>query len=101
MPIEIVEIGPPTTVAGGKSVYEEYWFGDEQDVGPCYSSVSSNPPFKGRLTQGQQGRVGYQKLSPGGVWIPNATAWHYTVTTTNTEAYATAYNLQIAILKNG
>jgi hypothetical protein len=100
MPVNVVDVGPPTTLAAGKSVTEEYWFGDQQDVGVCFASIATEPQFKARLVQSDQGRVGYQMLI-GGVWHPGSTAWNYTVTTRNLENYSVAFNLRIAILKNG
>ncbi len=100
MPVSIVDIGPPTTLAAGARVTEEYWFGDQQDVGVCFASIATEPQFKAKLVQSDQGRGGYQKLV-GGVWRPGSTAWNYTVTTRNLEAYTVAYNLRIAILTNG
>ena len=104
MPIRIEDIGPPTTLAAGASISEDYFWRDANgnglDVGVCYSSVSPNPRFFGELTQSAQGRAG-SSFFIGGVWRPEGTSWNYSVTTTNHSDRSVAFNLRIAILTAG
>ena len=104
MPIRIEDIGPPTTIAAGASVREEYFWRDSSgngiDRGVCFASIATEPQFFGELTQNKQGRIGSTSFI-GGVWYPGGKSWTYTVTTTNRSDRTVAFNLRIAILNGG
>jgi hypothetical protein len=100
MPVDIQDIGPPTTLAGGASINEEYWFGDFWDVGVCHCTLATEPQFLGHLEVSRQGRIGYLRHI-GGVVHFGLRRWTYTVNVVNRERQAVDYNLRVAVLTRG
>jgi hypothetical protein len=100
VPVQIVDIGPPATIAPGATLIEEYSFGDMFDVGVCYGTVATEPKFLGELDVVSQGRVGNIRFI-GGVPHLNLRAWTYRMRVTNRSNAAIAYNLRVAILTGG
>ena len=100
MAVEIQVIGPPSTIAPGATLIEEYWFGDRVDVGACYGTVNTDPKFLGELDVQSQGRIGYIGFI-GGVPHLELRNWTYTMRVTNRSNSAISYNLRIAILRGG
>ena len=100
MGVSISDIGPPTTIAAGATITEEYWFGDFFDVGVCYATIATVPTFLGWLDVLSQGRFGNIRFI-GGVPHLELRNWSYSLTVANRAEGAIAYNLRIAILTGG
>ena len=96
--MQIIDIGPPTTIEPGQTMIESYWFGEHLDVGACYGTVAAEPKFLGQLDVERQGRsagIG----SPLGFPQLGTRSWTYTMEVTNSSEYATSYNIRIVILR--
>ncbi|WP_406187240.1 hypothetical protein [Streptomyces sp. NBC_01006] len=100
MPVNIVDIGPPSTIASGRSLIETYFFGDFYDVGVCYGTLATEPKFLAWLDVTDQGRVGSIR-SIGGVPHLDLRNWQYTMTVTNRSNATVSYNIRIATLTGG
>jgi hypothetical protein len=100
VPVQIADIGPPSTIAPGQTLIEEYWFGSRDDIGVCYGTVATEPQFLGELDVESQGRSGYIAFI-GGVPHLEGRDWTYTMRVTNRSNHPIAYNIRVAILTRG